>query len=245
MKANHDITLAFMEVLLTDNFQPDLILGGLRLGEPVTAFTSLLMAFFCLYAWRRLGKFSSNITEPDYFRFFFLLMSISAFLGAVVGHLFLYMLPFAFKIPGWILGMAALAALVQASLWRTIGVLNDQWANKISMLNKMVLVAGAVWLVVSLWFPVVEFHAAVGLLGMVLPMEYLLYKKNADASSRYMLTGIGLLVVAVLFHIGKISFSIWFSFFDIAHLIMCGAFWCFLLGAESRIRSTNRIPVRA
>lgn len=234
-----------MEVLLTDNFQPDLILGGLRLGEPVTAFTSLLMAILCLYSWRRLGKAPNAIAQSDYFRFFFLLMAISAFLGAVVGHLFLYMLPFAFKIPGWILGMAALAALVQASIWRTIGVLNDQWIHKVSMLNKMALVAGSAWLVGSLWFPVVEFHAAVGLLGMVFPMEYMLYKKNADVSSRYMLSGIGLLVLAVLFHIGKVSFSIWFSFFDIAHVIMCGAFWCFLKGAESVAASDKGIAVRA
>lgn len=234
-----------MEVLLTDNFQPDLILGGLRLGEPVTAFTSLLMAFMCLYAWKRLGKFSSVITRPDYFRFFFLLMAISAFLGAVVGHLFIYMLPFAFKIPGWILGMLALAALVQASIWRTIGVLNGQWIYKISVLNKMTLLFGAVWLVGSLWFPVVEFHAAIGLLGMVLPMEYLMYRKDANVSSRYMLMGIGLLVFAVLFHIAQISISVWFSFFDIAHLIMCGAFWCFLLGAESDIASAKGITIRA
>ncbi|MCC7467521.1 MAG: hypothetical protein IT261_14665, partial [Saprospiraceae bacterium] len=232
------------EVLLTDNFQPDLIFWGLRLGEPVTAFTSLLMAFMCFYAWRRLGKTTSIIAEPEYFRFFFLLMAISAFLGAVVGHLFLYMLPFAFKIPGWILGMAAMAALVQASIWRTNGVLNGQWGYKISMLNKITLVAGAMWLVVSLWFPVVEFHAAIGLLGMVLPLEYLMYRRNADVSSRYMLTGIGLLVIAVLFHIGKVSLSVWFSFFDIAHLIMCGAFWCFMLGAETGVISSQRIAVR-
>lgn len=245
METAHFITLASMEVLLTDNFQPDLVLRGLRLGEPVTTFTSLLMAFMCLYAWRRLGKTSTLLNQPDYFRFFFLLMAISAFLGAVVGHLFLYMLPFAFKIPGWIMGMAAMAALVQASIWRTVGVLNDQWVNKISLLNKMTLLVGAVWLVGSLWFPVVEFHAAIGLLGMVLPMEYLMYRKNAHISSRYMLTGIGLLVFAVLFHIGEVSLGVWFSFFDIAHLIMCGAFWCFMLGAESGAAYANGVALRA
>ncbi|HLP95710.1 MAG TPA: hypothetical protein VK168_16820 [Saprospiraceae bacterium] len=222
-----------MEVLLTNNFQPDLLIGGLRLGEPMTAFTSLLMASVCLYAWYRLGRTGDFTPEVHYFRLFFLLMCLSAAAGAIIGHLFLYLFPFSLKIPGWMLGMIALAALVQASVLRMDGVLQGGWTGRIVRLNVLTLVLGSVWLITALWFPVVEIHAAVGLLCMVLPMEYLRYRRTSSESSRYMLAGIGLLVTAVLFHIGKISLGIWFSFFDIAHLIMCGAFWCFLLGAES------------
>lgn len=223
---------------MTNNYQPDLIFGGLRLGEPVIALTSLLMAFVCIFAWLRLQKSATVHPEIIYFRLFFLLMGISAILGSVVGHLFLYMLPFALKVPGWMLGMFALAALVQASIYRTARIGNGGYTQKLSWLNSLSLIAASLWLIGALWFPIVEFHAAFGLLMLILPMEWSLFQKDANETSKYMLWGIGLLVSAVLFHIGKISFGVWFSFFDIAHLIMCGAFWCFLLGAEATISTT-------
>ena len=49
-----------MEVLPTANFQPDVVLLGLRIGEPMIALTSILVSFFCFYAWVRLGKMGLN-----------------------------------------------------------------------------------------------------------------------------------------------------------------------------------------
>ncbi len=229
-----------MEVLLTNNYQPDLIFGGLRLGEPVIALTSLIMALVCLVAWFRLQKLAIVHPELVYFRLFFLLMGISAFLGSVVGHLFLYLLPFAFKVPGWMLGMVALAALAQASIYRNARIGNGVYTQKLSWLNSLSLLAASFWLIGAIWFPIVEFHAAFGLFSLILPLEWSLFQKTGNETSRYMLWGIGLLVSAVLFHIGKISLGVWFSFFDFAHLIMCSAFWCFLLGAEATAGTTNQ-----
>lgn len=193
------------------------------------------MAIVCLYAWTRLGKSAPNNPEQVYFRLFFLLMGISAAIGSLVGHLFLHLLPFAWKVPGWMLGMMALAALVQASIHRIETVWSDQIIGRITWINRIVLLSASAWLIVALWFPIVEIHAAFGLIGLILPLEWVLFRKTGDVGSKYMLYGIGLLVTAVCFHIGKISMGVWFSFFDIAHIIMCAAFWCFLLGAEAKI----------
>jgi len=220
-----------MEILPTNNFQPDLIVSGLRLGEPMIALTGLLVAACCFYAFARLGKAQSFADEHWFFRVFFLLMGLSTLIGALVGHLLLYALPYEAKLPGWLLSMVAVTALVQASIVRAAPNLSRGWGRALTLISRLEFMI-AVWFVIStLWFPAVEMHSAFGLLCLVAPLETLRFIKTRDNGSRYILLGILLLVVAVLVHIFKISLGIWFNFFDIAHLVMCGAIWFFMLGA--------------
>ncbi len=220
-----------METLPTHNFQPDIIIGGLRLGEPVIAFTGLLVSWVCFYAWYQLGKIAEKGDALKLSRIFFLLTGISTVIGAIVGHAFLYALPFAFKLPGWVLGMIAVSALEQVSIVKARALLGAKWAKGLFYLN-MVELTLALWFVsTTLWFPVVEIHSAFGFLLIVLPLEILLWVKTRSKASLQMLWGILWLVAAVLAHILKISLGVWCSYFDIAHLLMCVAMWKFMQGA--------------
>ena len=222
-----------MEVLPSANFQPDIIVNGLRLGEPMIALTSMLVSMVCFYAWFRIGNVGTQDDTQKLSRIFFFLMGVSTMVGAIVGHLFLYRLPFVFKAPGWIMGMIAVSALEQASIVRARPLLGPNWGKGLSWLN-MVELTLAMWFVTAtLWFPGVEIHSAFGFLCIIAPLEIILLLKTRNAGSRYILYGILFLLAAVLFHIFKISIGIWFSYYDIAHLMMCGAFWLFMLGAES------------
>jgi len=221
-----------MEILPTANFQPDIVLAGLRIGEPVIGLTSILVSIVCFYAWAKLGKIKSKEDALRLSRIFFLLTSLSTFIGGVVGHLFLYAFPFEFKLPGWMLGMIAVSALEQASIVKAQPILGPKTSKTLSYLNIVELTL-ALWFVsTSLWFPVVEIHSAFGFLLIVAPLEILLWLKTRAAGSLHILGGIGLLIGAVLVHILKISFGVWFSFFDIAHLFMCGAMWQIMRGSR-------------
>ncbi|MDO8366282.1 MAG: hypothetical protein Q7T20_05750 [Saprospiraceae bacterium] len=228
-----------MEVLPTANFQPDLVVYGLRFGEPVIALTSILVSVVCFIAWYRLGKVAKTNDALRLSRIFFLLMGISTLIGAVVGHLFLYRLPFVFKAPGWVLGMVAVSALEQASIVRAKPLLGRGWGGALGWIN-MVQLTLALWFVTAtLWFPGVEIHSAFGFLCIIVPLEVLLLLKTKQRGSRYILQGILLLLFAVSFHIAKISLGVWFSYFDFAHLLMCASFWCFMRGAESHALDTD------
>lgn len=220
-----------MEILPTANFQPDISLWGFRIGEPVIALTSLLVALFCFYAWQRLGKAKSADDAARLFRVFFLLMGFSSLLGGLVGHAFMHQLPFVFKVPGWALGMIAVSALEQVSILRATPFLGRGWGRVLSWAN-IVQLAVALWFMfATLWFPAVEIHSAVGLLLVVAPLESMLLLRFRSEVSRFVLWGIAVLVVAVSMHIFKISASVWLSYFDVAHLWMCGAIWLFMQGA--------------
>jgi hypothetical protein len=231
-----------MEVLFTANFQPDVYFWGVRVGEPMIALTSLLVASFCIFAWARLGKILSVahlrkgvphlIDALRLFRVFFLLMGLSSFLGGLVGHAFLHHFPFIFKMPGWVLGMLAVSALEQASIARAKSFLGAGWARALTWLNVAQLTVALSFVFATLWFPAVEMHSAFGFLFVIAPLEGMMFFKSRPAVSRFVLGGILMLVGAVTMHILKLSAGVWFCFFDIAHLFMCGAVWLFMLGAE-------------
>lgn len=221
-----------MEVIPTANFQPDLSFWGFRVGEPVIALTGLLLSGFCFYAWSRLGRSPRSGEAFRFFRIFFLLMGLSGFIGAVVGHAFLHHFQFIFKTPGWVLGMIAVSALEQASIVRAKPFLGAKWSRALTWLNIAQLTVALWFVFATLWFPVVEIHSAFGFLLVIAPLEIYLFFKTRSAVSRFILLGILLLVAAVMVHIFKISAGVWFSYFDIAHLVMCGAVWMFMRAGE-------------
>ena len=221
---------AAMEVLPTANFQPDIVLAGLRIGEPVIALTSILVSMVCFYAWVRLKAEGDDALKLS--RIFFLATGISTFIGSLVGHAFLYAFPFAFKLPGWAMGMIAVSALEQAAVVKTRSIIGAKNARALFFLNITTLTIGLWFLSATLWFPVVEIHSAFGLLLVVAPLEILLWVKTRAQGSREILLGILLLVGAVVAHILKISFGPWFCFFDVAHLFMAAAMWKIMQGAE-------------
>lgn len=226
------IYLRPMEVLPTANFQPDILIAGIRLGEPMIGLTSILVSLVCFYAWFRLGKQKDEEDALKLYRIFFLLMGFSTLVGAIIGHFFIYCLPFVFKTPGWGLGMIAVSAFEQATIVRATPIIGPGWKRILSWINILELFCALTFVSSTLWFPGVEAHSAFGLLGIVLPLEFLRYLKGGHPGSRYVLLGILVLFGSVLVHILKISVSVWFCYFDIAHLTMCGAFWLFMLGAE-------------
>jgi hypothetical protein len=198
------------------------------LGEPVIVLTGLMISALCFYAWRRLHQSPMNGPGARHYRLFFLLLGLSTLLGAFVGHCFLYCLPFEAKLPGWLLSMFSVWAMVQATLQR-----HRPESPSLSRLNIVLLAVGVCVVVGTLWFPVVEAYTALGFLGFVLPIAAQKWRAQRDTGSKHLLMGISFLLMAALSHVAHWSPSPWFCYFDIAHLWMLGAVWQFMLAAEA------------
>ncbi|HRI61828.1 MAG TPA: hypothetical protein PK228_18950, partial [Saprospiraceae bacterium] len=194
-----------MEVVHTDNFQPDVSFWGLRIGEPVVALTSVLVALFCFYAWYRLGKISRPGDALRLFRIFFLLMGTSTLTGGIVGHALMHQFSQVYKAPGWMLGMIGVSAFEQVSIVRARSFLKAGWVQALKWLNIVELMLAMTFVFVTLWFPAVEMHSAFGMLLVVVPLEGRMFFLSRSAVSRYILLGISLLVAGVIVHILKIS----------------------------------------
>jgi hypothetical protein len=224
-----------MEVIYTSGIQPDLILGGVRMCEPVIFLTDLLMFLVCFTAWNKLTKRPAFDRPEQLFRLFFVFMACSAIISGFFGHLLLHYVPFTYKLPGWVFSLFATAALAQASVERSRQVIKPSTYLFLTVINVIALSA-AVWAVCdTLWFPAVEIYSAFGLLCLMGALELSLLQKSKDQSSKMLLLGLPFALLAVLAHVLRISPGIWFSFFDIGHVLLCATFYCFYLGASKHI----------
>ena len=216
-----------MEIIYTASYQPDIVLFGLRIGQPMMVLTDLLVAGVCLYGWR---VTPSKPAGAMLCRLFFLFTGLSMLVSALLGHAFTYTLPRAGVLPGWLFGVLGVSAMEQAAIERTRHLYREGIGKILTWLNAAK--AGlAFWFVSStLWFPAVEIHAAAGMLFMVAPLEAFLRYKTGDKSSKHILYGIGLLLLAVSVFIVKWVPSRWMGFTDIAHVIMSFAIWQIALG---------------
>jgi hypothetical protein len=218
--------------------QPDLYFNGVRFMEPVIAFTSVLVALVCLYAWWRLLRLPRTTAVQALYRYFFLLMAFSTLIGGLVGHAFLYRFSLVWKLPGWLLGMAAIAALAQAAILHARPLLAPKWYRIFTAVNLAGLAGFIFVIVTTLNFHLVEAHAAFGLVGLVTTFEGYVYRRTGDAGSRLVLLSVPLAALAVLPHLFKFSLHTWFTYFDIGHLLMCASLWVMMLGAE-RVRAAG------
>lgn len=217
-----------MEVIHTDHVQPDIVIGSLRLGEPVIVLTGLMVSAWCFHAYYRLQKMPLSKPGLRFYRLFFLFLGLSTLVGAFLGHCFLYCLPLMAKLLGWLLSMFSAWAMARAILqqYRPEGQI-------LYSLNTILLAIGLGVATGTLWFPVVEIYTAVVFLGIVLPIAARNWLLCRDNGSKHLLLGISFLLIAALSHLAHWSPSPWFCHFDVAHLWMLGAVWQFRLAAES------------
>ena len=169
--------LLYLRPMEPHYLEPDLYFWDVRVTEFSIALTSVFVALVCLYAWQRLGR-HSRTPELRLFRAFLILMGVSTFIGGLVGHAFLYYVPFVFKTPGWVLGMLAVTALGQTCIERSRVFLNRTWVRSLTVLNVVELLLATVFVFITLWFPLVEIHSAFGMLLLVGALEGWNYYKT-------------------------------------------------------------------
>jgi hypothetical protein len=218
--------------------QPDIYLGSIRIAQPVMALTDLPALLICLYAFIQMRRVGFPSVTSRLFAGFFICMGLSMLTGALLGHAFNYKAGFPGKAISWVFSMVGLAALAQAALER---------ARPFQSVNtwKILTGIGTAGLVLAISrtlstesFQWVEIFSAFALVGLLAPLEWFLMKRRPDAAGFYLLWSVPVAFLAVLPHIFKWSPSVWFTYFDVGHLIVCGSLWLIMLGALSIPKST-------
>ncbi len=227
----------------THYLEPDLYFGGIRVTEFSIALTSVLITAICWYAWVRLGR-QARTDENQLFRIFLLLMGFSTLIGGLAGHAFLSYLPFIFKVPGWGLGMLAVSALEQASIQRAKPYIGLRWARILFIINVAEFAVVLSFVLITLWFPLVEIHSAFGMVLIVGTLEGWMFYKTRQRSSLYLLYAILFAAGAAGAHVAKLSLNTWFTFFDIGHVLMCGSMWMIMRAAEESATQESTVPLQ-
>ncbi len=198
---------------------PTIYIGGLRIDEPITTVTDFLFIGVCFYAFFK-TKHLSHHKGVNLYRWFFLLTGLSSLVAAIIGHAFLYYFGFEAKIYGWITGIISISFSQFAALHHTRQSISESAFKILRIANFIEIVTVSILLFVVYSFTIVEIHTAYSLVINVTILECIHYKKTKSLLSKNMIIGVGIAVLAVMCHIFKIAFSVWFNHLDLSHIFM-------------------------
>jgi hypothetical protein len=198
---------------------PTIYLGYLRIDEPVSTLTDFILCAVCFFAFIK-TKSLSSYKAVNLYRWFFLLTGISTLVAAVIGHAFLYYFGIDAKIYGWLFGITAISFAQFAAMYNTRELIGESYFKRLVLINSLEVIAAFIATFITWSFVIVEIHTAYGLLLNVTILEYINYKKTKSLLSIKLIYGVGIAVIAVLCHIFKLAYSVWFNHIDLSHVFM-------------------------
>ncbi|MES2132112.1 MAG: hypothetical protein V4506_07155 [Bacteroidota bacterium] len=198
---------------------PTIYIGGLRIDEPITTLTDFIFVGVCVYAFFKTKNVSAE-RGINLYRWFFLLTGFSSLVAAFIGHAFLYYFGWEAKIYGWITGIISVSFAQFAVLYHTRKSIGDKAFKVLYTIDIIEIIAAFIMTFVMYSFTAVEIHTAYALVINVTILEWIHYKKTGSLLSKYMIYGVGIAVIAVMCHVFKIAFSVWFNHLDLSHIFM-------------------------
>ncbi len=218
--------------------QPSIYLFNIRIDEPVTMLTDLVVAGICFYAFFRLKRIPIQNKVHRYLRIYFVSMGIATTIGGVVGHGFLYLFNYneslevsPWKLPGWITSMISIAMIERASIRHAGKLISPRVINLFAWVNIIELLTFMSITLLTLNFFFVEAHSAYGLLIVVAGFNLYLYLKTRDMASSYFLIAVAVSAVSALVFMNEWGICKWYNHYDISHSVMAASAWFFYKGA--------------
>lgn len=212
---------------------PSIHIFDIRVDEPVTTITDILVSVVCFYAWSRLRPRKENKTV-NLFSWFFLLMAIATLIGGLIGHAFLYALSFPWKLPGWIISMLSINLLERGVIRYSDPLMKPPVSKFFSRFNILELVVFAGLAFGTLNFRFVEIHSAYGIMVVVFGFALFNYiRGNRGPVPRNLIIGVAFALLAAIIFTARLSISKWFNYIDISHVLMALTAIFFYRAAQS------------
>lgn len=212
-----------------------LTIADFKIQEPTTAFTDLIITAQCYwFAWKlRAVRANSRLTQI--FWWYFILMGTSSLIGGIVGHGIYYMLDPRSKLIGHAFIGSAIYCLQRVSIESYIPYWKGNWKRitEIAVLVQLLVFLSVITFSEEIHFNAVRNHSALGLVGMVLPMQYWAYRKDGRPARKWMYAGILWSLAPAIVYSLELSFSKWFNYYDLGHVLLLGTFYCFFRAAHA------------
>ena len=207
--------------------QPSIWIAGIRIDEPITVITNLIVTVVCIYAYFQVRK---NLTPSKfqlYIKYYFLTLGLGVAIGGIVGHGFLYALSFGWKLPGWLMSIASITLMERAIIEQSRNLLTEKmhaflvWSSKIKL---------GVFLFLTFYyvdFAYVGFHTSLGLVCIVAGCSMFTFVKTKNSGSMLYLVGVMITAIAGLVFTQQWGVDIWFNHLDVSHIFMAMATYLF------------------
>ena len=212
--------------------QPSISILCIRIDEPVTTATDLLVAAVCFYASYKIFRWKEKGTVFSYLKYYFLTMGLATTMGGLFGHGFLYLLSFSWKLPGWLMSMFSVMLIERASIEHVSPLLSKKLVKNFKIINLTELCIFVIITYSTLNFFFVEVHSAYGLLFVVASLQIFNCYKTNNAASKNFLIAVAISAIAALVFMNEITINKWFNHFDISHTMMAFSAYFFYRAAK-------------
>jgi hypothetical protein len=198
---------------------PSIELFGLRIDEPVTAGTDVLVGLMAIIGSLIINRNKTRGHQKLYSYSFFM-TGVAMIVSALIGHAFLYRFSYEAKIIGWVLTIIG----VSFSQFAVISHVKPIFAPRTSKLLLYACITEIILALILIFFirsfVFVEIHTAIGMIGMVVVMEWINYSRTGSKLSLAMIWGVIWATGAVVGHVLKINISKWFNYMDLGHVFV-------------------------
>jgi hypothetical protein len=167
-------------------------------------------------------------------------MGIATFIGGVIGHGFLYLFSFAWKLPGWLTSMFSIALIERASIEQARKLISPRLGRALAWLNIIELITFMTLTFTTLNFFFVEVHTTYGLLIVVASLNIFIYARTRDPGSRLFIIAVGFSALGALVFMNQWSIHIWFNYLDISHVLLAISAGLFYKGSRIIILNTRQ-----
>jgi len=210
--------------------QPPIYFFDIRIGEPITALTDVLVSAVCFYAFYKLKGDEISQTR-NYFKYYFLFLGLATLWGGLITHAFMYALSLPWKIPGWIISTWAISLLAFTMVKYHQPLITKIFKTIIwIIIMELVLVMGVIIYTVD--FTWAGAHSVFGLFLLVGSLSLFSYTRFKDRGSLWMLYGVGTFLISGIIFSAKLSIDTWFNHIDLAHVFMAMAVYFIFKGTD-------------
>jgi hypothetical protein len=200
--------------------QPSIEVLNIRIDEPITLITDLLLAAICFYAYFQIRVLDYKGRGKLYFKNYFLVLGLGAMTGGLLGHAFLYRLSDAWKLVSWFLTIGSVALMIHALLEVAGPYMKKGIARIISRCNLLVFALVVFLTIWTMAFSPVKYYNIFGMVVVVGSLSYYIYHKTGNKGGLILMGAVGVGLLSAIIFTFQWGLSPWFNHNDISHLIL-------------------------
>lgn len=227
--------------MLLNYIQPSVEVFNVRIDEPVTTLTNLLLAFICFYASFGIRHQENSGRLRTLFTFHFLALGLGSFFGGLLGHAFLYALSPYWKLVSWILILVSVAILVFALAELARPLMKPIYLYLVAVINLVALATAIYHISRTLAFSAVKYYCVFGLILLAGSLGYIVFRKTGNRGVIMLLAGLATGIISMVIFSFTWGLSPWFNHNDISHLLLCFSVLILLKGALLILRTHGNL----
>jgi hypothetical protein len=210
--------------------ETNLLISGIRIDEPVTVLTNLILSVFSFYFYARLGKLKNNGTNLSrYWRLFFLFIAIANTIAAFAHGFKSYFTQHDYYYIWMFMNMAGIPASYYLLLTNLeSAAITQKTKNYLQYLAAALTLSLVIFIYLINDISLVKVNA--GLVIFITLFAHLIFYRKGIPGSKLILRGFIISILTLFVHTLRLSLHDYFNYKDLSHVIMNIGLYVIFLG---------------